>query len=36
MTLLIVLLSFVVLSVGAMYLGYKYVFIKEDDEPFLF
>ncbi len=36
MTLLIVLLSSVVLSVGSMYLGYKYVFIKEDDEPFLF
>ncbi len=36
MTLLIVLLSSVALSVGAMYLGYRYVFIKEDDEPFLF
>jgi hypothetical protein len=36
MTLLVVLLCSVVLSVGVMYLGYKYVFVKEDDEPFLF
>lgn len=36
MTLLVVLLCSVVLSVGAIYLGYKYIFIGDDDEPFLF